>query len=653
MSVNGFYNLVPIYPPSFVGRNLSFVTGFTHRTNITYLELLMELYKWLRDIHIPEIDKILEEFRDKYENDFEQLKVDIESAKNDWQKFFNEFIENVTNEIAELNDVAVSRLIANEGISETSKELSKRLTYVNVLRYGVIGDGVTDNTEALQKIVEMPNVGCLYFPAGKYIVKDNVYLRSGVSDGLRFTGDGDKSVIKKSSGSTNYCVFVGLSGTKTGYGSGVKNIKFDHLKFEGDLANGVSLSAFSANRASGVVVENCTFSQCSQNGHVFDLMGCENVFIRNNKFGGIKPITGREYTEAIQVDSSLRSGAGFPVPDGEFFDGLACRNIRVVDNVFQNETINGVSYAAQIPFGSHSWVDGKPHHNLFFDDNTVDGAIDSAGSSFPGIVHFFGCKDSYVRRNIIRNTKAAFVRFMGGSSAHKPENADLANSPLSPATYPQQGENVEISGNRVYGVTASNPLIWGYGTATLKLKDIRVNGNLFKNCNSVAESYIIQMTHHESFEMVGNEFVGCKGSPLFCENTARLNFTDNVGDGGEYFPVNISLVNKVYSERNKFRNYARQMNFVECAEVVVTHNEVTVNGDLAAIRCTTSPSRDKFVKIVGNDVAYLGSTPYDESPGIYVDTDYLSGVCVGNVSKNYTKASFAPVGVESIANVVA
>lgn len=125
MSANGFYDLTPIYPPSFVGRNLSFVTGFTHRTNITYLELLMELYKWLRDTHIPEIDKILEDFRDKYENDFKNLKDDIDGTKIKWQELFDNFIANVKVEIAELNDSAMASLINNK-LSLTTKALEEK-----------------------------------------------------------------------------------------------------------------------------------------------------------------------------------------------------------------------------------------------------------------------------------------------------------------------------------------------------------------------------------------------------------------------------------------------------------------------------------------------------------------------------------------------
>lgn len=109
---SGFYNLAPSYPSGF-NAALSFVTPFTHRTNISYAELLMELYKWLRNQHLPELEEVLKNFSDKYAEDFKNLKNEIDGAKLNWQNLFDEFIENVTNNLMGLNDESMKRLISD------------------------------------------------------------------------------------------------------------------------------------------------------------------------------------------------------------------------------------------------------------------------------------------------------------------------------------------------------------------------------------------------------------------------------------------------------------------------------------------------------------------------------------------------------------
>lgn len=75
-------------------------------------------------------------------------------------------------------------------IGEQSKQ-----SVLNIKSYGVKGDGVTDDTAAIQEALD--NGGAIYFPAGTYLVNSTLVIK----DGTYIQGDGfDKTVIKAANG---------------------------------------------------------------------------------------------------------------------------------------------------------------------------------------------------------------------------------------------------------------------------------------------------------------------------------------------------------------------------------------------------------------------------------------------------------------------
>lgn len=139
---SGFYNLAPTYPTGF-GAALSFITPFTHRTNISYAELLMEIYKWLRDQHLPMLDGVLKEFKELIEkNNEDQLKIiaDFEILMNGR---FDEFVKEITDLVNAINNrtgnVEVQHVFLD---SDKTVELDKTWPNNHILNYRVLQDSV-------------------------------------------------------------------------------------------------------------------------------------------------------------------------------------------------------------------------------------------------------------------------------------------------------------------------------------------------------------------------------------------------------------------------------------------------------------------------------------------------------------------------------
>ena len=78
---------------------LTQITPFTYRDGLTFLQILNEFEKWLREV-TPEIEALLKENSDY-----------ITGVENNWLTLWTEFMENVNAELEALNDQAVANLV--------------------------------------------------------------------------------------------------------------------------------------------------------------------------------------------------------------------------------------------------------------------------------------------------------------------------------------------------------------------------------------------------------------------------------------------------------------------------------------------------------------------------------------------------------------
>ena len=71
-------------------------------------------------------------------------------------------------------------------VIKPSKITTPTEPYFDVTKYGVIGDGVTNNTKAINELINSVSAGIIFFPPGRYLsgsimLKSNMtlYLSSG------------------------------------------------------------------------------------------------------------------------------------------------------------------------------------------------------------------------------------------------------------------------------------------------------------------------------------------------------------------------------------------------------------------------------------------------------------------------------------------
>jgi Pectate lyase superfamily protein len=115
---------------------------------------------------------------------------------------------------------------------------------VNVKQFGAQGDGVSDDTAAIQKAINAtPDGNTIYFPAGTYLVSN---FRVNNRSGLSFLGEGRNSLIKQKTGAQRIATFTGS-----------RDVAITKLSFD---ANGIkSYGGVAFYAVTGARIENNSF----------------------------------------------------------------------------------------------------------------------------------------------------------------------------------------------------------------------------------------------------------------------------------------------------------------------------------------------------------------------------------------------------------
>ncbi len=299
----------------------------------------------------------------------------------------------------------------------------------NALDFGAIGDGVANDTAAIQAAVNASTGNTLYIPAGTYLVSSEIFLVSNIT----LAGEGPGTIIKIANGSYAAGTRI-FTATEFGGDGGKNNITIQDITFDGNKGNiGTARSPIITYfKGSNFSVIGCTFQNCE--GICLNLSTItENVKIENVKFincGGAPDNSDGYRKQAIAFSNSTGGSA------------TRTRSVLITNCIFDSQGLDCISLGN-------------------CDDVIVSGNTAKDSYSFAyTVANPFNCTNVTISNNAIFNTnQGAFVSNTPPLAIDLPDltNGSIANNVISSCNAAGIGvfsssKNIVVFGNSLLNV---------------------------------------------------------------------------------------------------------------------------------------------------------------------------------------------------------
>ncbi|MGG3651366.1 BppU family phage baseplate upper protein [Bacillus pseudomycoides] len=398
---------------------------------------------------------------ENYVSDFDTLKEKIDETQ--------ETADTILDEVYKMDVPAI--IAAKDTAEEAKREVSVlQKNMVSVLSFGAKGDGVTDDTNAIQKALDLAKtLGSVevIIPNGTYCITKYLVVYKNTNIKMQ-----KKTILLRGHGGGFF-----KNGNKgdvfTGY-DGHGNITIEGGTLDGNVLNynyGFNHTGWARGRS--LTFRDITFKDVI-NAHFMDINACDGVLIENCRFLGYKDITAdqsRLFSEAIQIANHTQLGYN------EFgaWDGEPSKNVTVKDCYFGSSGTAGMGPVAT-GVGNHGSVydlynSGIYVVNCVFDDMTYAG------------VRAMKFIDTRVENCIFNNCQRGifFSNIDGTSESGKDRFGNVIG-------LPQSGNNFIVRNNTFRGIKEEFVYVraWFKDAYYDKCKNILIDGNIFESQHSEA-----------------------------------------------------------------------------------------------------------------------------------------------------------------------
>lgn len=431
--------------------------------------------------------------------------------------------------------------------SGTTRTITSKLEEsVSVKDFGVVGNGITDDSTNIQNAINWcySNNKSLYFPAGTYLI--NTALTISSKNGLKIYGEGSTSVIKYT---TTSAIYATPSSANI-----IDNLSFDR--------NGVTVGN-NAIRINGTdcIVSNCTFNPLV--GTAIFIDGPLDGFKFNNNI-----VKCTEYgfnattTSSIQY-CNITNNYFTSCLKGAFVSNssIYAKGLNISNNVFDTmgQTNYGYNGVLQLACIYNSTINNNQFINVAADSGAINTAVYMAGSSvYDGVTTQYS-RNITISNNLFDSCLDGAIYIVGAGASYKTTNVNILNNTFTNNGTSIQLNNtyidiVKISGNNeadtttLVDVSTSTNITWVKERTYVRL----VNNTTRTNVTGNSTEYVVpfnQVQLCDDTNLTGGYAQGstsatgvyiCQAPGVYQVDCA-LNFTGaTTGANGVYINVKIN-----------------------------------------------------------------------------------------------------------------
>ncbi len=312
---------------------------------------------------------------------------------NEFRNSLNIIIEDV-----EGYDGLDKRVTDLENKEESESAVNINMIFgTNVKDCGALGDGVADDTNALQTALNKR--GTIYIPNGTYLITNSLAMRSNTHIIM------DKGTVIKRNVDARFCIFYSYYTASTTAYNGEHDITIEGGTL--DLGTGYSLGGcgLGFQHCQNITIRDVTIKHVTAGYHCIDCGGSKNVRIENCIFTDHS--TNALSAEMVQIDrtayGSFPIPANYPDEGSACYDNTGCENVEICGCKFY---VNKWSPA----IGNHSQI--AVHQHIDIHDNFIFGIGSAAQEGYRGAIAFANANNNinyvYIHDNIIKNFVKGF-----------------------------------------------------------------------------------------------------------------------------------------------------------------------------------------------------------------------------------------------------
>lgn len=319
----------------------------------------------------------------------------------------------------------------------------------SVTGYGAVGDGITDDTAAIQSALDKG--GLVYFPAKTYKIGSALKFES---DTILFFEPG--ATILQGAAINN--LMRNKAGSTDGGYTATHNVRIIGATFDGG-AYTTDNTLLMFTHADNISIEHCTFKHGYGQYHDIEINSSRNVVVRGCSFDGSRRSGGN--SEIIQIDA-LNNRAVYPFEDEGAVDGTPSKDIIIDSCSFlvvvtgighhnsvacENVKITKCTFAGQGSYIMRAGIHLTHSTKVTIQDNTFVGL--EYGVWMAGYASY-----SIISNNTISGgTKG--IRVKGGGNIVFGNSFSGITSPVEVVQSPHADQNIN-DGNLITGNAATN-----------------------------------------------------------------------------------------------------------------------------------------------------------------------------------------------------